>query len=91
LTPPTKKLQIIYGAIIGFLFTPYLHIGGVYSSPELALVIGNLFSYLVSPKYKLFLRLKKKIQITPEIIDFVFVPDKKFNFAPGQYMEDPAS
>lgn len=86
-TPPTKKLQIIYGTIVGLLLAPYLYIGNIYSSPEIALVMGNLFSYFVSPKYKLFLRLKEKIQITPEIVDFIFMPDKKFAFLPGQYME----
>ncbi|MBI2031361.1 MAG: RnfABCDGE type electron transport complex subunit D [Candidatus Levybacteria bacterium] len=86
-TPPTKKLQIIYGAIVGFLYMPYLHIGNIYSTPELALVLGNVFSFIVSPRYKLFLKLKEKIKISPEVIDFSFVPDKKFTFIPGQYME----
>lgn len=86
-TPPTKKLQIIYGAAVGFLSTPDLHIGNIYLTPELALVIGNILSFIVSPKYKLFLKLKEKLQINPEIIDFVFVSDQKFNFIPGQYME----
>jgi Na+-transporting NADH:ubiquinone oxidoreductase subunit NqrB len=52
-SPPTKNLQIIYGILVGILFTPQFHIGGLYFTPELALICGNVFSYLVSPKYRL--------------------------------------
>jgi ferredoxin-NADP reductase len=86
-TPPTHTLQVIYGAIVGFLFTPQFHLGSFYFTPELAIVIGNVFSYLVSPKAKLMLALKEKIQVAPDIWDFIFVPNQKFAFAPGQYME----
>lgn len=86
-TPPTRKLQIIYGVLVGFLFAPQIHIGAFYLTPELALIIGNVYSYLVSPKTKLVLRLKEKIQIAPDIYDFIFLPERKFAFTPGQYME----
>jgi ferredoxin-NADP reductase/Na+-translocating ferredoxin:NAD+ oxidoreductase RnfD subunit len=86
-TPPTKYLRIIYGALVGFLMAPATHIGGIYFTPELALAIGNIFSYVVSPKYKLLLTLKEKIRLTPDTFDFVFSPDRRINFTPGQYME----
>lgn len=86
-TPPTKRLQIIYGVIVGFLFAPQLHIAGIYSTPELALCVGNIFSYVVSPKFKVRLRLKEKIQFGSDILDFNFFLDKRLAFVPGQYME----
>jgi len=86
-TPPTRRLQMVYGAIVGVFFAPQLHIGSFYFTPELAILIGNVFSYLVSPKAKLVLKLKEKVQIAPDIFDFVFEPVRKFAFAPGQYME----
>ena len=55
-TPPTKNLRMYYGAIVGALFDPMIRIGSVYSTPELALVVGNLFSYIVSPKEKYMLK-----------------------------------
>jgi len=85
--PPTKRLQSIYGALVGVLFTPHFHIGSFFTTPEIALAIGNVFSYLVSPKGKLITRVHEKVQTTPGMVDFVFVPDKKIRFAPGQYME----
>lgn len=86
-TPPTQELRFAYGGLVGVLFSPQVHLGSFYASPEIALLVGNLFSYLVSPKEKLFLKLKQKIQISPDTWDFIFSLDKKFNYAPGQYME----
>lgn len=86
-TPPTKWLQIYYGALVGFLFAPQIHIGSFYSTPEIALILGNIFSYLVSPKEKLILILSKKTQLASNIYDFVFKLDQKLTFLPGQYME----
>ncbi len=77
-TPPSKNLQIVYGALTGILFS---------TTPEAALLIGNIFSYLVSPKEKLMLKLKEKIKLAPDIYDFIFTPDQKFSFTPGQYLE----
>ena len=86
-TPPTRKLQIYYGILVGFLFTPLVHIGPLYITPELALVLGNIFSYIVSPKTRLALKLKQKVQIAPNIYEFTFASAGKLAYAPGQYME----
>lgn len=86
-TPPTRGLQRWYGALVGVLFAPQFHIGSFYTTPELAVLIGNVFSYLVSSKTTLVLHLRERIQIAPDIYDFVFVPTRRLRFAPGQYME----
>lgn len=86
-TPPTRRLQILYGSLVGLLFAPQVHVGQLYSTPELALLVGNIFSYLVSPKKKFLLRLSEKIQIAPSIYNFVFQADAKINFRAGQYLE----
>ncbi|OGE65064.1 hypothetical protein A3I48_02790 [Candidatus Daviesbacteria bacterium RIFCSPLOWO2_02_FULL_36_7] len=78
-TPPSKVKQILYGGLIG--------VGFWQIAPEIALLVGNIFSYIVSPKGKLLLKLKEKDKIAPDIYEFVFDVDKKFNFLPGQYME----
>ena len=59
-TPPTKRLRIIYGALVGFFNAPFISIANFYFTPEIALISGNLFSYIVSPKKKLILKLKEK-------------------------------
>ncbi|OGF74062.1 hypothetical protein A2Y47_01390 [Candidatus Giovannonibacteria bacterium RIFCSPLOWO2_12_43_8] len=78
-TPPTKKLRIIYGVLIGLFFNA--------APPEFILIAGNTFSYIVGFKKKIFLTLKNKNEIAKDIFEFVFSPDKKISFAPGQYLE----
>jgi ferredoxin-NADP reductase len=85
--PPTKNLRRLYAVLTGILFLPQVHIATVYSTPELALVLGNVFSYLVSPKQKILLKVSRKIKMAPGIVDFVFKPSQKLAYVPGQYME----
>ncbi|MCX6738569.1 MAG: RnfABCDGE type electron transport complex subunit D [Candidatus Parcubacteria bacterium] len=86
-TPPTKKLRIIYGAVVGFLFAPWVHAGSMYSTPELALLIGNLGTYFVSTKDNLLLKLKKIEVIATDTAEFIFESPQKLRFKAGQYME----
>jgi ferredoxin-NADP reductase len=88
-TPPTRVWRMEYAALVGLIFSPAIHLGAIYSTPELALVIGNLFSYVVSPKGKHVLMLVKKEEAGEGIYDFSFVPEvgKKLSFEPGQYLE----
>lgn len=85
--PTTKWLRVAYGIMVGLLFAPALHIGSVYSTPELALVIGNIFAYIVSPKEKLILKLKNRVKVGTDTYDFIFEKNRSLKFKPGQYME----
>jgi len=86
-TPPRRFERLIYGAIVGFFFAPAIHLGSFYLTPELALIVGNIFSYAVSPKQKLLLKLTDKIELGPEIFEFVFASERKLAYRPGQYLE----
>ncbi len=86
-SPPTKLLQVVYGTIVVLLIDPHIHVGAFYSSPELTLVVANIFSYIVSPKQKLLLHLKEKTQYGADEVEFVFASQEKLHFMPGQYME----
>lgn len=86
-TPPTRSLRLAYGSAVALLLAPFVHLGGIYFSPELALLAGNLFSYLVSPKEKLILMLKVKNNIAGNVHEFIFYADRKLHFKPGQYLE----
>ena len=86
-TPPTRPLRIVYGLMTGALASPQFHIGSWYLTPEIAMLIGNLFSYIVSPKTRVTLMLKEKIRLAPDIYDFIFTSNRRFAFTPGQYME----
>lgn len=86
-TPPMRWLRIVYGAFVGILFAPQIHVGSLYSTPELALIVGNVFAYAVSPKKKYALKVVEKKEISKGIYDFVFSTEKAIPFRPGQYME----
>ncbi len=86
-TPPTKKLQSIYGVLVGFLFAPQLHFGSFFTTPETALLLGNIYSYLVSSKAKFIMTLQEQAAIGENIVDFVFKSSQRLVFSPGQYME----
>ena len=86
-TPPSRTRRVLYGALVGGLFAPFLHLGPFYSTPELALLVGNLFAYIVSPKQKLLLKLRNRVRLTRDTFDFIFIPDRPLAFTPGQYLE----
>ncbi len=79
--PPSRFLRVGYAAIVGVLF------GSLYLSPELALLVGNVFVYIVSPKRRFILTLVEKNKIADATYEFVFAPDHALSFRPGQYLE----
>ena len=86
-TPPGRTHQIVYGALVGLLFGSQFSFGTLYSSPEIALFVGNIYAYAVSPKYRLKLLLKEKTKLAKNLFEFVFSTNEKVSFSPGQYFE----
>ncbi len=86
-SPPTFKKQFIYAIIVGLLYGSQFRIGPIFSSPELALVLGNIYSYFVSQKEKLTLTLQNSREIAKDTYEFIFTPPHKIHYAPGQYFE----
>lgn len=85
--PPTIDGKMAYGVLVGLMLAPQTHVGGYYFTPEVALLAGNLFSYVISPKVRQTFVLVEKKQIGAGIYNFVFRPEWRFKFKPGQYME----
>lgn len=85
--PGTKKLQFLYAGFIGVLSSIPFHVGPLYSSPELALVLGNLLFYSTSLKQRIILTLVKKEMIAKDTYELVFKPRILFRFTAGQYLE----
>lgn len=86
-TPSRLWQQRIYGLIVGAIFLSQIRYGSISATPELALIVGNLYAYFVSPKQKFRLQLKGKVQLAPNIYELNFTGGKKFKFKPGQYLE----
>lgn len=86
-SPTTKNKQLWYAVIVGAIMAPQVHIGNYYSTPEVALIIGNIYAFLGGNRVKLFPTLFRKYKIAEDTAEFAFTVDRKFNYKPGQYME----
>ena len=87
-SPTTKKLQGYYAYFVALLYsTTQLRLFGIIFTPELALVIGNGFSYIVNPNYRLLTPMLWKKQLSYDTFEFAFSKKPDFKFIPGQYME----
>jgi len=85
--PPSRWLRVAYGALVGLLFAPNVHLGSLYFTPELGLLVGNIFVYLVSPKGRFTLSLLEKRELAEGTFEFVFKSDRPLTFKAGQYLE----
>ncbi len=86
-TPATLKVQVLYGVLVGVLFSVPFSFGPVYSTPELALVVGNIAAFLVRPQQRFKLALKEKKEIAQSLFDFTFTTARAPVFKAGQYVE----
>lgn len=88
LTAPQDRFwRVAYGALVGVLASPNVHIGEFYFAPEVALLVGNLLTLAVSPKGRVLLTLERVEQAAAGAYDFVFRSDRRLAFAAGQYLE----
>lgn len=85
--PASKPWQIAEAAIVGLFFAVPYRLGPLYSSPELALLVGNLFACVAGMKRTYRLRLEQKNELAPGVFEFAFSSDAPPRFAPGQYFE----
>jgi ferredoxin-NADP reductase len=85
--PPLKREQLGYAATIALLSSLSFNIGDLHSSPQLALVVGNLIAFFFGQRRAIKLTLVDKKKLTPTTWEFTFSPAHPVRFTPGQYME----
>jgi ferredoxin-NADP reductase len=85
--PPRRFQQVIFGVIIAILYVEAWKIGPLTIYPEVALLLGNIYAFVISPKFKVEMRLKEIQKISDRVMNYVFIPTERFNFIAGQYME----
>ena len=83
-SPSTNKWRLVYGVLIGLIVGAGF---GIFSSPQIAILVGNVLAFIVSFRAGTKLELIKKTKLAPNIYDFTFKPHKKLTFLPGQYMD----
>ena len=85
--PPRRWQQLGLAVLVAALFAIPFNIGPVYSSPQLALVVGNLVAFFFGQRRGIALDFVGKKQLTPSTWEFTFQPARPVRFTPGQYME----
>lgn len=85
--PQQRGWRIAYGALVGLLASPNVHLGDYYFTPEVALLAGNLLTLLVSPAGRVRLTLERIEEAASGVFDYVFRPDRRLAFSAGQYLE----
>jgi ferredoxin-NADP reductase len=86
-SPHTHRLRIWFAVIVGLLFSVPFALPPLYSTPELALVIGNVFAFIVGSKKLLQLKLQYCSMLGEGVYEFSFLPDHQLHFESGQYLE----
>lgn len=85
--PPTRRTQLVYGALVGAFSSTAVLAPFIAVTPELALMVGNIYAYAYRSRQKLILILQSKKQVAENIWEFIFIKPKDFTFQAGQYME----
>jgi ferredoxin-NADP reductase len=85
--PPRRSQQLTFGAAVGLLYATAWHVGSLYIYPEVALLLGNIYAFILMPKAGVRLELARINHISDRVADYVFRPSRPLPFTAGQYME----
>lgn len=89
--PPRRWQQWLTAAVVAVAFSvPFSFALGpvlVYTSPELALLLGNVVAFAVSHRPGFALRLTATRALSPTATEFRFAPTRPVRFEAGQWLE----
>ncbi|HEX4441974.1 MAG TPA: oxidoreductase [Galbitalea sp.] len=86
--PPRRWQQLVEVVVVAALFSfPLFTVGSFSSTPQFALLVGNLLAFIVSQRRGIRLDFIGRSQLTPTSWELSFRPQRPVRFRPGQYME----
>ena len=85
--PPRRWQQWLTAAVVAVAFSVPFNVGPFYTSPELALVLGNIVAFAVSRRPGVSLRLLEAVPLSPHATELRFEPSRPVRFQAGQYLE----
>jgi len=85
--PPRRWQQLTVAAVVAVLFAVPFQIGSVFSTPELALLVGNVVAFVFGQRRGIRLTYVGKRQLTPTSWELAFRPTNPVLFRAGQYLE----
>ncbi|ROQ39768.1 ferredoxin-NADP reductase [Frondihabitans sp. PhB188] len=85
--PPRRWQQLALAVIVGVLFALPFHVGPLYGTYELALVIGNVLAFAVGQRRRVALEFVERRRLTPTAWEVAFRPRRPVAFRAGQFLE----
>ena len=85
--PPRRWQQWLTAAIVAVAFSVPFGFGPIYTSPELALVVGNIVAFAVSRRGGFSVRVLEQRPLSPAATEWLFEPSRPVRFDAGQYLE----
>ncbi len=86
-SPKRKAGRLVYGVFVAVMLVIFQTYLAVPYTLELALLVGNVFAFTISPSIRASLILRAQEQLAPNIYGFWFARQRHFNFIPGQFLE----
>jgi ferredoxin-NADP reductase len=85
--PPRRWQQLLEALVVAAVFAVPYHLGPLYSTPEAALLVGNLLAFGFGQRGAVRLTLTRQTRLTPRTVEVAFRADRPVRFRPGQYVE----
>ncbi|HET8956945.1 MAG TPA: FAD-dependent oxidoreductase [Microcella sp.] len=85
--PPRRWQQWLVAVVTALVFSIPFNAGFLYTTPELALVVGNIVGFAVSRRGGFALRLTGSRALSDSATEFTFTPTRPVRFEAGQYLE----
>jgi glycine betaine catabolism B len=85
--PPRRWQQLAEAVVVGVLLGLIFQFGPIQSSPQLALLIGNLLAFLVGQRRGIRLSYLGQEQLSPTSWELSFRPLRRIRFTAGQFIE----
>lgn len=85
--PPTRNLQYAYVLMVSVLASIPLSFGPFHTTPELALLIGNVWMFAAVLPKRLTLSFLKRVEVGKNTFEYYFKTPSPANHTPGQYFE----
>ena len=85
--PPRRYQRYLFAVAIAIIANTQWHIGSVFTSPEIALIIGNLYAFWCGQRGAIKLKLIARKQLSGGQIEYIFEPTRALKHNAGQYIE----
>lgn len=85
--PPRRWQQLLEAVVVAAVLAVPYSVGPLHSTPEAALVVGNLLAFAFGQRGAVRLTLTRQTRLTPRTLELAFRADRPVRFLPGQWIE----